>query len=64
MAAFSFARLRWPGRDRLFLLYLGTTMLPGLVMMIPNYHIMIKLGLADSLPGLILPASFSAFAYL
>ena len=60
-AAFSFSRLQWPGRDRIFLLYLGTTMLPGLVMMIPNYQLMIKLGLVDSYAGLIIPASFSAF---
>ena len=61
MAAFSFARLKWPGRDKVFLLYLSTMMLPGLVMMIPNYQIMIGLGLVDTLPGLIIPAAFSAF---
>jgi ABC-type glycerol-3-phosphate transport system permease component len=61
MAAFSFSRLEWPGRERMFLLYLGTTMLPGLVMMIPNYQIMIELGLMDSYLGLIIPCSFSAF---
>jgi len=61
MAAFSFARLHWAGRDRVFLMYLATTMLPGLVMMIPNYEIMIRLGLVDTFTGLILPAGFSAF---
>lgn len=61
MAAFSFSRLKWPGRDKVFLAYLGTTMLPGMVMMVPNYQLMIHLGLMDSLIGLILPASFSAF---
>ncbi|MCC5830497.1 MAG: carbohydrate ABC transporter permease [Phycisphaeraceae bacterium] len=61
MAAFSFSRLKWPGRDRVFLLYLATMMVPGLVMMIPNYEIMIRLGLVDTLPGLIIPAAFSAF---
>ena len=61
LAAFSFSRLDWPGRDKVFLLYLGTMMLPGLVMMIPNYQIMIKLGLVDSYLGLIIPAAFSAF---
>lgn len=61
LAAFSFSRLEWPGRDRVFMLYLGTMMLPGLVMMIPNYQVMIKLGLVDTFPGLILPAAFSAF---
>ncbi|MEO0477148.1 MAG: carbohydrate ABC transporter permease [Planctomycetota bacterium] len=61
LAAFSFARLQWPGRDKVFLLYLSTMMLPGLVMMIPNYQIMITLGLVDTLGGLILPAAFTAF---
>lgn len=61
LAAFSFARLDWPGRDRVFLLYLGTMMLPGLVMLIPNFQLMVRLGLVDTLPGLILPAAFSAF---
>ena len=61
LAAFSFSRLKWPGRDKVFLLYLGTMMLPGLVMMIPNFQIMIKLRLVDSFAGLILPAAFSAF---
>ncbi|HQY88673.1 MAG TPA: carbohydrate ABC transporter permease [Tepidisphaeraceae bacterium] len=61
MAAYSFARLKWRGRDTIFLMYLGTMMLPGLVMMIPNYEIMIQLGLVDTLIGLILPASFGAF---
>ena len=61
MAAFAFARIKWPGRDKVFLLYLATMMLPGLVMMIPNYQIMILLGLVDTHVGLILPAAFSAF---
>lgn len=61
LAAFSFARLKWPGRDKVFLLYLSTMMLPGLVMMIPNYQIMISLGLVDTYAGLIIPAAFSAF---
>jgi len=61
MAAFCFARLKWPGRDRVFLLYLSTMMLPALVMMIPNYLIMIDLHLLDTFAGLILPASFGAF---
>jgi multiple sugar transport system permease protein len=61
LAAYSFSRLQWPGRDKVFLLYLATMMLPGIVMIVPNYSIMIKLGLVDTLPGLILPSAFSAF---
>jgi ABC-type glycerol-3-phosphate transport system permease component len=61
MAAFSFSRIQWRGRDRVFFLYLATMMLPGLVMIIPNYQIMVRLGLVDTLPGLIIPAAFTAF---
>ena len=61
LAAFSFSRLQWPGRDKVFLLYLATLMLPGLVMIISNYQIMVRLHLVDTFLGLILPASFSAF---
>ena len=61
MAAFAFSRLQWPGRDKVFLLYLATMMLPGLVMMIPNFQIMIDLHLVDTMVGLILPGAFTAF---
>lgn len=61
LAAYSFARLQWPGRDKVFLLYLSTLMLPGLVVVITNYQIMVWLGLVDTFTGLILPSAFSAF---
>lgn len=61
MAAFAFARLAWPGRDLVFKAYLATLMIPGVVTMIPNYTVMVELGLLDSYAGLIVPASFSAF---
>jgi len=61
LAAFSFARLHWKGRDAVFVLYLSTMMLPGLVLMIPNYQIMISLGLVDTIAGLVLPSAFTAF---
>jgi len=61
MAAYAFARLQWRGRDTVFRLYLATLMIPGVVLMIPNYTLMVKLHLLDSYLGLIVPASFSAF---
>lgn len=61
MAAFAFARLKWPGRDHVFKLYLATMMIPGIVTMIPNYTLMVKLHMLDSYIGLIVPAAFSAF---
>ena len=61
MAAYSFTRIQWRGRDKVFLLYLATMMLPGLVTMIPNYQIMIHLRLVDTLSGLVIPAASTAF---
>ena len=45
MAAYAFSRLRWRGRDTVFTLYLGTLMVPGVVTMIPNFAVMVKLHL-------------------
>ena len=61
LAAFAFARLQWPGRDHVFKLYLATMMIPGVVVMIPNYTLMVALRLLDSYIGLIVPAAFTAF---
>lgn len=61
LAAFAFSRLRWRGRDSVFLLYLGTMMIPGLTLMIPNFQVMVWLGFLNTYHGLIIPASFTAF---
>ncbi len=61
MAGYSFARLRFPGRDQIFLSYLGTLMIPFPVLMIPVFILMQDLGLVDTLQGLILPSIFSAW---
>src|SRR6266404_1128218 len=42
-AAYAFSRLKFPGRDKLFLGYLGTMMIPGAVTMIPNFILMRKI---------------------
>jgi ABC-type glycerol-3-phosphate transport system permease component len=61
MAAYAFARVQWRGRDTVFKLYLATLMVPGVVTMIPNYALVVKLHFLDSYSGLIVPAAFSAF---
>lgn len=61
MAAYAFARLEWPGRDKVFMLYLATMMIPGIVTMLPNYQIMVGLDWINSYKGLIIPGAFSAF---
>lgn len=62
LAAFAFARLRFRGRDWLFLLYIATMMIPFPVTMIPNFIIMRVLHWIDTYRALILPPAFSAFS--
>jgi multiple sugar transport system permease protein len=61
MAAYAFARLRFRGRDALFLLYLATLMVPFQVTIVPLFIEMKYLGFVDSYPGLILPSIASVF---
>jgi multiple sugar transport system permease protein len=63
LAAFAFARLRFWGREALFLLYLATLMIPFQVTMIPNYILIARfLQWRDTYQALILPGAFSAFS--
>lgn len=59
LAGYSFSRLRYPGRDRIFLLYLATMMIPFAVIMIPLYVQMRWMGWVDTLWPLIVPAIFT-----
>ena len=61
LAAYAFARLEFPGRDKLFLLYLATLMIPGEVIMIPTFILISKLGMMNTLWALVLPGIFTAF---
>lgn len=61
LAGYSFARLRYPGRDQLFLIYLSTMMIPFAVRMIPLFVLMRTFGWVDSLAALIIPGMFSAW---
>ena len=61
LAAFAFARLRFPGRGLLFVLVLAVMMMPGQVTLVPNYVLLKYLGWLDSYEGLIIPSLFSAF---
>ncbi len=52
-AAYAFARLRFPGRDRVFLACLSVVMIPAVVLVIPRFLIIDALGWVDSYQGLI-----------
>jgi multiple sugar transport system permease protein len=75
LAAYTFAKRRFPGRDLLFMITLGTLMIPGQVTLIPNYVILKNIpffggndwlgkgghGWLDSYWGLIVPQAVTAF---
>ena len=76
LAAYSFAKRKFPGRDALFLVMLGTLMIPGQLFLIPNYLILLRsplfggnnllgqggYGMLDSFWGIIIPYSFSVWS--
>ncbi|MCM3113245.1 carbohydrate ABC transporter permease [Lederbergia lenta] len=63
MAAYAFAKIRFPGSNFLFIFFLATMMIPKQVTMIPTFMIMEKIGWLDTHLPLIVPgALFNAFA--
>ena len=62
LAAFAFARLRFRGREAIFVLYLATLMIPSQVTMIPNFILMRYLRWYNTYQALILPSAFSVFS--
>ncbi len=61
VGGYAFARLRFPGRDSLFVFYLGTIMIPFVVLVIPLYQLMVMIGWVDRLAALIIPWVFTAY---
>jgi multiple sugar transport system permease protein len=62
LAAYAFARVRFPGRDIIFMAYLATMMIPGQVTLIPGYILIKYLGWIDTYFALTIPFLFgSAF---
>lgn len=61
MAAFAFARLRFPGREVLFMLLLAALMVPPQMTIIPNFILLKYLSWLNTYTGLIVPSLFSAF---
>src|SRR5438045_7711676 len=56
--AYAFSRMKWKGRQGVFLLLLGTIMLPAQVTVVPLYAIFVHLNWIGSLKPLIVPAFF------
>ncbi|NPV08313.1 MAG: carbohydrate ABC transporter permease [Anaerolineae bacterium] len=63
LAGFGFARMRFPGREKLFMLVLSTLMLPEVVTMIPSYLLFRSLGWIDTFLPLIVPTILGGGAF-
>ena len=61
MAAYAFARIKFPGREILFLFVLIQMMVPGQIFIIPQYLMVQKLGMLNSISALVFPGIVTAF---
>ena len=61
LAAFPLARMTFRGRDTIFVIILATLMIPEQVLVVPLFRTVVNLGLFDTLAGVVIPFSVSAF---
>lgn len=61
LAAYAFTMLRFPGRDLLFMVVVGTMLIPPHMTFVPSYLILSRLDWIDTFQGLIIPSGVSAF---
>lgn len=61
LAAYALARLEFPGKQVIFAVIISTLLIPGFVLLIPNFLIVDRLGWLDSLWALVVPGAASAF---
>jgi ABC-type glycerol-3-phosphate transport system permease component len=61
LGGYAFARIDFKGRDKIFLLYLGSVMIPFVVLIIPLFQLMLQLDWTDNLVALIIPFVFTAY---
>jgi multiple sugar transport system permease protein len=63
MAAYPLARMRFPGRNLVFTLIIGSLMIPNAVVLVPQYVLVQRLGWLSTFPGLIVPEAAMTFAF-
>lgn len=61
LGGYAFARVKFAGRDKLFLFYLGSIMIPFVVLLIPLYRLMVTISWAGNLVSLVIPFVFTAY---
>ena len=64
VVAYSFSRVRWPGRDKVFSICLATMILPGIITFIPRFILFSKLGWINTYLPFIVPAFFGNAFYI
>ena len=63
LAAYPLARMRFPGRDLIFALLVGSLMIPNAVLLVPQYVLTQQLGWLSTYQGLIVPEAAMLFAF-
>jgi multiple sugar transport system permease protein len=61
MGGYAFSRVRFAGRDKIFLAYIGSIMIPFIVLIIPLFRLMVSLGWVNTLGSLVWPFVFNAY---
>lgn len=61
MGGFAFSRVNFPGRDAIFVAYIGSIMIPFVVLIVPLFRLMVSLGWVNSLGSLVWPFLFNAY---
>ena len=64
IGGYAFARIPFPFRNTLFFIYLGSIMIPFVVLIIPLYQLMVGMGWVDSIPALIFPWIFTRLRHV
>jgi len=63
MAAYPLARMRFPGRDLIFGVLVGSLMIPNAVLLVPQYVLTQRIGWLSTYPGMIVPEAAMLFAF-
>jgi alpha-1,4-digalacturonate transport system permease protein len=61
LGGYAFARIEFPGRDAMFLVYIGSIMVPFVILIVPLYQLMVALEWVNSLASLVFPFVFNAY---
>ncbi len=61
MGGYAFSRVQFPGRDKIFVAYIGSIMIPFIVLIVPLFRLMVSLGWVNTLGSLVWPFLFNAY---